>query len=144
MNEDVHILLVDDDEIDCLNLTRAFKKNTIMNPLHIAHSGEQAFNLLIGNDEFNKLHIMPLIILLDINMPGMNGLELLTKIRDIERLDIISVYILTTSDEQRDIEAAYKLHVAGYMVKPIVVDKFIKLIAKLKDYWELQQFPQHE
>ena len=97
--KEVNILLIEDDEVDIMNVKRAFNKNNIKIPLHVAHDGMEAFEMLRGPSP-QKLLQLPNIILLDINMPKMNGLEFLRELRADEQLKHISVYVLTTSNEK--------------------------------------------
>src|SRR3970282_2560523 len=128
----VNILLVEDDEIDVMNVKRAFSKNNIKNPLFVAGNGVEALEML-------KSVIIPLprIIILDINMPKMNGIEFLKVLREDEKLKNISVFGMTTSNEDSDKIDAYNLNVAGYIQKPLSFEKFISSVATLKNFWQL-------
>lgn len=131
-NKLVNILLVEDDEVDVMNVQRAFKKNNIQNPLFIANNGVEALEML-------ETDIVPLpkIIILDINMPKMNGIEFLKKVRENERFKNISVFVMTTSNEDSDKISAYNLNVAGYILKPLSFEKFLVSVATLSNYWQL-------
>lgn len=135
----INILLIEDDEIDIMNVKRAFKKNNIENPLFIANDGLEAINMLTGNqvDKIPK----PRIILLDLNMPRMGGIEFLQKLRIKEEFKDISVFIMTTSNEDNDKVEAYKLNVAGYILKPLSMEKFVDAVSTLKSYWKLCEYP---
>ncbi|HMU78357.1 MAG: response regulator [Bacteroidetes bacterium] len=135
------IILVEDDDIDRMVVTRAFAKNNIKNPLHIARDGEEALDMLKGLNGKEKLDPLPKIMLLDINMPRMNGLELLREIRHDEELQTISVFMLTTSKDDQDRLEAYKNNVAGYIIKPVSFDKLVEAIAVLNTYWNLSVLP---
>ena len=102
MDKLVNILLIDDDEVDCMNVQRAFKKSSILNPLFIAHNGVEGLDMLRGTNGFPKVDPLPRIILLDINMPKMNGLEFLKELRADKELHNISVFVMTTSNDDRD------------------------------------------
>lgn len=134
----MHILLVEDDEVDIMNVQRAFKKSAVQNPLHIARNGLDALELLRGP---NKLPTLPKVILLDINMPRMNGLEFLEELRTDEDLRHLSVFVLTTSNEERDKVEAYKHNVAGYIVKPVRFANFLEAVNTLQSYWQLIELP---
>ncbi|QPJ60720.1 MAG: response regulator [Candidatus Nitronauta litoralis] len=134
-------LLVEDDQVDVKNVKRAFKKNNITNPLYIAGNGEEALEMLRGSKDGEPEIPSPHIILLDLNMPKMNGIEFLQELRKDPKLKPISVYILSTSDEEKDILKAYNLNVAGYILKPLDFTKFIKTISTLDSFWKLCQFP---
>lgn len=139
MNEKaINILLVEDDEVDVMNVERAFKKAMISNPLYIANNGLEALTLLQGKDgEAPQIPKHRRLILLDLNMPKMNGLELLEVIRNDPDLKSIPVVVLTTSDEDRDRIEAYNHNVAGYILKPVTFSKFADVMATLNKYWTL-------
>jgi len=132
----VNILLVEDDEVDIMNVQRAFKKNHVTNPLHIANNGVEALAMLRGNG-VPAITPQPKIILLDLNMPKMNGIEFLTELRSDPKLKALSVFVLTTSDDDRDKVAAYNLNVAGYILKPVGWSEFTDAISTLNLYWSL-------
>ena len=135
----VNILLVEDDEVDVMNVKRAFKKNHILNPLHVAENGLVALNMLTGNG-IEQIPF-PRIILLDLNMPKMGGIEFLEKLRNDDRFKSISVFVMTTSNEDRDKIEAYKLNVAGYIIKPLSINSFVQSVSILNNYWQLCEFP---
>lgn len=135
-----HILLVEDDEVDVMNIHRAFKKNKIVNPLHVAGNGLEALEML-RREGADALAQRPKIILLDINMPRMNGIEFLRELRADPRLQAISVFVLTTSNQDRDKFDAYNLNVAGYILKPVDFDKFVGAVTTLDLYWSLIEMP---
>jgi len=137
----ISILLVEDDEVDVMNIQRAFKKNHITNPMHIAGNGLEALAKLRGMDGQEKLNPTPKIVLLDINMPKMNGIEFLTKLRADPELRAISVFVLTTSDEEKDRVAAYNMNVAGYILKPVEPGKFMEAVKALDVFWSLIELP---
>jgi CheY-like chemotaxis protein len=112
----VDILLVEDDNLDVIDMQRSLTKMSILHRTHVARNGEEALEILTNNypDEY-----CPDIVLLDINMPKMNGFEFLQAIRNNNDLKDLKVFIITTSDERVDREAARKLGVAGYIVKPL-------------------------
>lgn len=137
----INILLVEDDEVDVMNVQRAFKKNHIKNRLHVAGNGLDALAQLRGEGGVEKITPQPKIILLDLNMPKMNGIEFLQALRSDPELESISVFVLTTSGEERDIVAAYKLNVAGYILKPVALENFIQALSTLDLYWSLIEMP---
>lgn len=128
----VNILLVEDDEVDVMNVKRAFSKNNIKNPLFVAGNGVEALELLE-----DKIIPLPKIIILDINMPKMNGIEFLKVLRENERLKNISVFVMTTSNEDSDKIKAYNLNVAGYILKPLSFEKFVSSVSTLNNFWQL-------
>lgn len=138
MEKQINILLVEDDEIDVMNVKRAFKKNNISNPLHVCGNGVDALEYLRSIDSTANL---PRIILLDINMPRMGGIEFLTNLRQDSRLKHISVFVMTTSNEEQDKVNAYQLNVAGYILKPLSIESFISSVAMLNNYWMLCEYP---
>ncbi|RYE75780.1 MAG: response regulator [Myxococcales bacterium] len=137
MNTVLNILLVDDDDIDVMNVRRAFKKAGISNPLWVAENGIEALALLRSGEipDRNRL------ILLDLNMPRMNGIEFLRELRKDPALSSIAVVMLTTSNEDRDKVDAYKLNVAGYLLKPVTFPSFVDLMTTLNKYWTLVEMP---
>lgn len=143
-NSDIEILMVDDDEIDVENVKRCFKKNNIRNPLHVACDGQEALELLEGKHSYRKLDKLPGIILLDINMPRMNGLEFLDIIRSSDKYTTISVFMLTTSDTDKDVFQAYQKNVAGYIVKPVQLNSLFEIVKNLGMYWSILRFPNLE
>ena len=137
----INILLVEDDMVDVMNVQRAFKKNNITNPLHVVHNGLEALNVLKGANGVEKLDPLPKIVLLDINMPKMNGIELLKEMRADNELKSISVFIMTTSNEDSDKFEAYSLNVAGYILKPINFEKFVSAVSTLNNFWKMIELP---
>ncbi len=138
----LNILLVEDDALDVMNVQRAFKKNNILNPLFVAGNGLEALDMLRGID--GNAPALPLerrIILLDLNMPRMNGIEFLRELRADPALSLIPVIVLTTSDEDRDKVEVFQLNVAGYIVKPVTLAHFIETMATLNKYWTLSEVP---
>jgi len=141
MEKVVNILLVDDDEVDCMNVQRAFKKSNISNPLTIAHNGVEALDMLRGSNGVQKITPTPRIILLDINMPKMNGLEFLKELRADKDLHTISVFVMTTSNDDKDRFEAYNYNVAGYILKPISFENFVTAVSILNNFWQLCEQP---
>jgi CheY-like chemotaxis protein len=132
-----NILLVEDDELDVKNIRRAFKKGNITNPLFVAGNGLEALEMLRG-DEMPRSRRL---VLLDLNMPRMNGIEFLRELRADPDLSPTVVVVLTTSDAERDKVEAYNLHVAGYMLKPVTFANFCETMASLNKYWALVEMP---
>ena len=137
----VNILLVEDDGVDVINVQRAFKKNNIQNPLSIAKNGLEALYMLRGENGFSKIYPQPQVILLDLNMPQMNGLEFLKELRQDPVLRTISVFVMTTSNDERDRMDTYNLNVAGYILKPVSFEKFVTAVSILDSYWKLCEQP---
>lgn len=138
----INILLVEDDEVDVMNVKRAFKKYKITNPLYVAGNGIEAFEMLRShNNTPPEVPETRRLILLDLNMPKMNGIEFLHRIRDDEVLKRTPVIVLTTSDEDRDRIEAYNLNVAGYILKPVTFANFAEVMVALNKYWTLCEMP---
>jgi CheY-like chemotaxis protein len=133
----LHILLVEDDAVDVKNVERAFKRNNIYNPLTVATNGLEALELLRAGAVRGPRRL----VLLDLNMPKMNGIEFLQEIRKDPELSGLTVVVLTTSNDDRDKVAAYSLHVAGYLLKPVTFVSFVELMATLNKYWTLVELP---
>ena len=133
----LNILLVDDDDVDVMNVRRAFKKANIANPIHVASNGIEALESL----RLNRIPDGRRLVLLDINMPKMNGIEFLRELRKDPHLKHISVVVLTTSNEDRDRVEAYELNVAGYLLKPVTFVDFVDVMATLNKYWTLMELP---
>jgi len=139
-DESIGIMLVEDDKVDVMNVLRAFKKLRISNPLHVANNGVEALSMLRGNG-VAAIDPLPKIILLDVNMPKMNGIEFLKELRQDPELKRISVFMLTTSDDEKDKIAAYDLNVAGYIVKPVETPAFLEAVSTLGGFWSLIEMP---
>jgi CheY-like chemotaxis protein len=133
----LHILLVEDDTVDVMNVQRAFQKNNIANPLYVANNGLEALEQLRNGTIPNGRRL----VLLDLNMPKMNGIEFLRAVRADPELHSLNVVVLTTSNEDRDKIEAYNLNVAGYLIKPVTFSRFVELMALLNKYWTLVEMP---
>jgi CheY-like chemotaxis protein len=133
----LNILLVEDDQVDVMNVRRAFEKNRITNPLFVAGDGVEALEMLRAG----KVPSTRRLILLDLNMPRMNGIEFLRALRQDPALQHTPVVILTTSNAERDKIEAYNLNVAGYLLKPVTFLNFVELTAALNKYWTLVELP---
>jgi CheY-like chemotaxis protein len=133
----LNILLVEDDEVDVMNVRRAFRQFHILNPLFVASDGVEALLMLRSG----KVPTDRRLVLLDLNMPRMNGIELLRELRSDPLLHATPVVVLTTSDDERDKIEAYNLHVAGYLVKPVTFASFCDLMVTLNKYWMLVELP---
>jgi CheY-like chemotaxis protein len=133
----LNILLVEDDEVDVLNVRRAFQKNNIANPLFVASNGLDALEQLRGN----RIPRERRIVLLDLNMPKMNGIEFLRELRQDPELKLTPVVVLTTSNDERDRIEAYNLNVAGYLLKPVTFSNFCEVMTALNKYWALVELP---
>ncbi|MEL6871004.1 MAG: response regulator [Pseudomonadota bacterium] len=132
----VNVLLVDDDEVDVVTVRRAFERKRIANRIYVAKDGIDALDLLRSGEIAR-----PILILLDINMPRMNGLEFLREMRADPRHHNHVVFVLTTSSDQSDIFDAYELNIAGYMLKNEVGDGFVDAIGLIESYWRIVELP---
>lgn len=119
MNKVINILLVEDDNLDAIDLKRSLDRVGILYKMKIAKNGEEALQLLSDEDDQAVFSGKPDILLLDLNMPRMNGLEFLQGLRSHESWKDIKVFVLTTSDESEDKKAAAKLGISGYITKPL-------------------------
>lgn len=141
MRDVVNILVVEDDDVDVESLRRLFAKNGIKNPVYHAANGYEALDIMRGDDLQGGVSAQrlakPFIVLLDINMPLMNGLELLKALRADENLKDTVVFILTTSPRSEDKDMTYQMNVAGYFLKKDIH----QLITLLRLYWEINEFP---
>jgi CheY-like chemotaxis protein len=133
----LNILLVDDDEVDVMTVKRAFAKANITNPMFVATNGIEALELLRGG----SIPASRRLILLDLNMPKMNGIEFLRELRKDPVLAPTTVVVLTTSNEDRDRVEAYRLNVSGYLLKPVTFHTFADVMSALNKYWTLQEMP---
>jgi len=137
----VNILLVEDDSIDVKAFQRAMTKLKIGNPIHICRDGQEGLEFL--QEKFTSdLDNAPSLLILDINMPRMNGLELLKMIREDDKLRHLIVFVLTTSNDERDKFEAYNLNVAGYMLKSDMGNSFIRAVELVDNYWRVVEFPE--
>jgi CheY-like chemotaxis protein len=133
----LNLLLVDDDDIDVMNVQRAFTKAKLTNPLFIARDGVEGLRMLRDG----TVPATRRLVLLDINMPRMNGIEFLRELRADEALRATPVVVLTTSAADEDKINAYQLNVAGYLVKPVTFATFVDAMAALNRYWTLVEMP---
>lgn len=113
-----NILLIEDDSLDVMNVERTLKKINAEHRLFVARNGQEALDMLRGSRQ-EKIDPLPSIIMLDINMPKMNGIEFLSELRQDEELKHIKVFIMTTSDEESDRQLSREMGISGYIVKPL-------------------------
>jgi CheY-like chemotaxis protein len=130
------VLLVEDDDVDTMTIKRALKHLKVPNHLVHLKDGKEALEYLQA-----KTYTKPSIIILDLNTPRMNGLELLKIIKVDDVLKMIPVVVLTTSEADQDIEESFSLSVAGYIVKPVDFDKFVTAFRTFHLYWSLCELP---
>lgn len=142
IRKNIGIMIVEDDEVDIENIKRVFKKHSVTNKIFYASDGQDALNQLRGEQGAEKAVPMPSVILLDINMPKMNGLEFLQEIRKDPNLQHLPVFIFTTSNNEQDKMEAYRLNVAGYILKPMQFSAFAEALSTLDAYWSLIEPPE--
>lgn len=138
--DEVNILLVEDDELDVDGIKRALVKARISNPVYTANDGVEALEFLRGKNGKRRIK-RPFLVILDLNMPRMSGLEFLTEIRQDGLLSDSLVFVLTTSDNEQDQQAAYEKNVAGYILKDNIGSDSRRLINMLDQYWNIIEFP---
>ena len=131
------ILLVEDDQVDVMTVKRALKEIHVTNPVVNLENGEEALNYLRDPDSAK-----PCIILLDLNMPIMNGIEFLQVAKQDVQLRRFPVVVLTTSEEQQDKVNSFDLGVAGYMAKPVDYRQFVEVMRAIDAYWTISEVPQ--
>ncbi len=134
--KEVSLLMVEDDDIDATALKRALQKLKLLNPIYRARDGLEAIEILRADGV-----PPPYIILLDLNMPRMNGLEFLEELRSDPKLTQSIVFVLTTSKSDEDIFAAYREHVAGYLLKQRMDNDFLQVVGLLNHYWRIVEIP---
>lgn len=138
--KEVKLLLVEDDEVDVIGVKKALERLRVANPLFHASDGLEALDFLRGTNGKEKLE-PPYLILLDLNMPRMNGLEFLEEIRNDPDLRKVVVFVMTTSSDERDVYAAYEKNIAGYVVKSDAENTFNQALSMLDHYWKIVELP---
>lgn len=129
----LNILLIEDDMIEVMKLKRATDSLQLNHKITEANNGEEALQLLEKKDS------LPDIILLDLNMPKINGIEFLKILKADDRLKYIPIIILTTSNNQRDLLECFKIGIAGYVLKPLKYEDYVSKIEKLLAYWSINE-----
>ncbi len=135
------LLLVEDDDVDVMNVQRALRKNNLAIPMKRAVNGLEALDVLRDGRFKPSGEAEKVIVLLDLNMPKMGGLEFLKTLRNDDQLKKTPVIVLTTSDQEQDLSAAYALNVAGYIVKPVDFQQFVDIIDTISRYWSTCVIP---
>ena len=130
----IKIFLIEDNEGDILLTKEALVERKITNEIDVAKDGEQALNLLLGAVNGSG-YTLPDLIILDINLPKLNGHEILQKVKTTEGLKKIPVIMLTTSSSEKDISMSYQHHANCFVTKPVEVDKFLEAIGQIQDFW---------
>ena len=137
ITESTVLLMADDDPADCLLTEKALRKAQITCPLYVVHDGAELMDFLKREGDYADPAVAPRpsLILLDLNMPRVNGTEVLERLREEPELSRIPVLILTTSDEERDISRSYALGANAYMVKPSAFDEMVSFAQIVKAHW---------
>ncbi len=141
--DEVEILLVEDKEEDVELTLRALRKNNLANRVHVVSDGQEAIDFIFGKGAYSGRDInhTPRVILLDLKLPRVSGLEVLQRIKSDERTKVIPVVMLTSSKEEQDIVESYRLGVNSYIVKPVSFNDFVKAVTDLGLYWMLLNKP---
>ncbi len=143
MIKEIKILLVEDNEGDIVLTTQALKKANVTNGINVVKDGDEAMKFLRKEGKYEGAET-PDLILLDINLPKMDGMEVLTEIKNDEALKSIPVVILTTSDSENDIIKSYNNHANCYITKPVDFRKFMEVVQMIKDFWiSIVKLPKH-
>ncbi len=133
MKKNLTILLIEDDMIEVMKLNRTISKLEYPHKIIEAKNGEEALSILYKKDR------LPDIILLDLNMPKLNGIEFLSILKNDSELRYIPTIILTTSNNRKDVLECYKIGVAGYVIKPLKFGDYVELIKRVLDYWSCNE-----
>lgn len=139
----VEILLVEDNPNDVKLALRALKKKNISNHVHVVRDGEEALNFLYGQGEYTGRDVShrPKVVLLDLKLPKVDGLEVLRQVKSDPDLQMIPIVVMTSSNEERDIVESYKLGVNSYIRKPVDFEQFTEAMSQLGYYWLLLNQP---
>lgn len=138
--KDTTLLVVEDDDIDLMGIQRALKLQGITNPVKVARDGIEALEFLRGINGRERI-ALPFVILLDLNMPRMNGLEFIREVRQDPDLKVSPIFVLTTSDDNKDIVNAYNQNIVGYILKSDPVESFGRATQLIKDYCSVVELP---
>ncbi|KJD32179.1 transcriptional regulator [Tamlana nanhaiensis] len=136
MSKVLNVLVIEDDVIEVMKLNRAISSLQLKHNIIEANNGEEALNILQNKGE------LPDIILLDLNMPKLNGIEFLTILKNDDVLRYIPTIILTTSSNQRDLLECYKIGIAGYVIKPLKYEEYVSKIERVLGYWSINELKQ--
>ncbi len=136
----INFLVVEDNELDAEKISRGFRRLSIANNLIVAANGFEALDLLRGSNGREKL-TEPLVVILDIQMPRMGGFEFLQILRADPELSHLPVFVLSSSEDRKDIETANRMMVSGYIVKPLKLGDVLSAIGTLGAQWQLTEYP---
>lgn len=138
MNRAINILLVEDNPDDVELTLHALKKNNIVNPVKIARDGQEALDYLFYNGKYEASgHDLPNVILLDLKLPKVDGIEVLRRVKSDRKAKLIPVVVLTSSKEESDLLKSYDLGVNSYIRKPVDFDQFVETVRQIGFYWML-------
>jgi two-component system response regulator len=140
---EVEILLVEDNPNDVELTLRALRKHNLANKVHVVKDGAEALEFIFATGAYAKRDInhKPKVILLDLKLPKVDGLEVLRQVKSDERTKVIPIVVLTSSKEERDVVESYRLGVNSYITKPVDFDKFTNAVSELGFYWLLLNEP---
>ncbi len=138
--KEVHFLIVDDDSVSVMSIERAIKKLRLVNPVRTARDGKEALDVLRGTNGQTKIET-PYVVILDLEMPGMNGLEFLGEVRADPELKSAVIFVLTASDAPEDVTKAYEKNIAGYVVKENAYDTFRQTLAMIDTFSSVVVLP---
>lgn len=133
MTNNLSILLIDDDMVEIMKVNRTIKSLGLSHKIIEAHNGEEALEILSKKDR------LPDLILLDLNMPKLNGIEFLTILKEDDILQYIPTVILTTSMNYKDVMACYKIGIAGYILKPLKYEMYMQKLKSVLEYWSMNE-----
>jgi|TARA_R110002049_G_scaffold183679_8_gene351694 CheY-like chemotaxis protein len=137
MGKQLNVLLIEDNLIEIMKMKRTISLLKLEHNITVANNGEEALQILEDKSKF------PDLILLDLNMPKVSGIEFLTILKGNENIRHIPTVILTTSDNQKDLEECYKIGVSGYMLKPLKYDDYVKKIETVLSYWSINELKKY-
>jgi two-component system response regulator len=137
MNEPVEILLAEDNPADAEMTLRALRRNNLANKVHWVKDGEEALEYMFRSGAYASRDpsLMPKLVMLDIKMPKVDGIEVLRRLKASEETRTIPVVVMTSSNEERDVVESYRLGVNSYIVKPVQFEQFLETVAKIGLYW---------
>lgn len=133
MPRPLNILLIEDDTIEVMKFNRVVGAQSLSHKVTEANNGEEALTILRGKQ------VIPDLIILDLNMPKINGIEFLTILKNDDVLKYIPAVVLTTSNNYKDVQECYRIGIAGYMLKPLKYEDYVDRIQKLLDYWSTNE-----
>ena len=141
--EAIDLLLVEDNADDVELTVRALKKHNLANNIFVVRDGAEALDFIFATGSYSDRRVEdpPRVVLLDLKLPKVDGLEVLRRMKADERTKVIPVVVLTSSEEERDVIESYRLGVNSYMVKPVDFDKFLTSVSELGCYWLLLNKP---